>query len=67
MDDNQKESIRRALADYMRSEGCSCCQHVEEHKEQERILAELLNVPLYEDGSGYDFNQFSSYPINFDI
>lgn len=52
--------IRQAVADYMRSEGCSCCQNIEQHKEAERILAGLLDVPIYSDGSGYDFNRFAT-------
>lgn len=52
------EQIRRALADYMWSEGCSCCQNTEEHEKAAKRLAELLNVPTYPDGSGYDFSQF---------
>ena len=52
--------VRQAVADYMRSEGCSCCQDREEHKEHEKRLAKLLNVPEYEDGSGYSFEDFRS-------
>lgn len=63
MDDKQKELIRKAVADYMGSEGCSCCRNVDVHNESERILAGLLDVPMYEDASGYDFNQFSSDPV----
>ena len=60
MTDKMKTTIRQAVADYMRSEGCGCCQHRDAHKEAERILAGLLDVPMYGDGSGYDFGQFSS-------
>lgn len=55
---NKLEAVRAALADYMLSEGCSCCQNTEKHKEAERVLAGLLDVPMYDDGSGYDFFQF---------
>lgn len=54
------ETIRRVLADYMRSEGCSCCERTDDHKEAARLLAGLLDVPMYEDGSGYDFYRFAS-------
>lgn len=50
--------IRRALADYMYAEGCSCCRNVKEHAEAQERLAKLLEVPPYADGSGYDFYQF---------
>jgi hypothetical protein len=52
------EKVRQAIADYMRSEGCSCCRDIEAHEENKKRLAELLDVPQYEDGSGYDFYQF---------
>lgn len=51
--------IRNAIADYMSSEGCSCCEGADHDKHQERI-AKLLNVPKYKDGSGYDFYKFNS-------
>jgi len=62
MIDEMKTAIRQAVADYMRSEGCSFC--IDAHKEAERILAGLLDVPMYSDGIGYDFEQFSSFEIN---
>ena len=54
-------AVREAVADYMRSEGCSCCRNQDAHDEAEKKLAELLRVPKYKDGSGYDFNRFSTY------
>ena len=60
MSENFLQAVRQAVADYMRSEGCSCCQDRESHKEHERKLAELLNVPPYPDGSGFDFSVFRS-------
>lgn len=54
------EKIRQAVADYMRSEGCSCCRDDDAHRKHTKILAELLDVPMYEDGSGYDFSKFQS-------
>lgn len=47
--------IRRAVADYMSSEGCSCCRNEDAHKEHAAKLAKLLRVEQYRDGSGYDF------------
>jgi methionine aminopeptidase len=50
--------IRRAVAYYMLSEGCSCCRDIEKHKENTARLAKLLRVPKYSDGSGYNFVRF---------
>lgn len=52
--------IRRAVADYMDSEGCSCCRNQEMHKVNKARLAKLLNVPKYDDGSGFQFSKFNS-------
>jgi len=52
--------IRRAFADYVASEGCSCCQNTEAHEAAARRLGRLLRVPEYEDGSGHDFRQFKT-------
>ncbi len=52
------EEIREAIAEYMYSEGCSCCQDIDAHNENKERLARLLNVPAYDDGSGYDFSKF---------
>ena len=54
------KDIRRAVADYMRSEGCSCCRASDDHEYYTRVLAKLLRVPIYSDGSGYDFGKFES-------
>lgn len=50
--------LRRAVADYMRAEGCSCCRDYDAHKQAGERIALLLGVPAYPDGSGYDFSQF---------
>lgn len=52
--------IRRALADYIASEGCSCCQNRDAHNEAAARLAKLLRVPKYEDASGFNFYKFRS-------
>lgn len=52
------EKLREAVANYMDSEGCRCCQDIEAHEKHEKRLAELLNVPTHPSGSGYDFYQF---------
>lgn len=54
------KEVRQAVADYMRSEGCSCCRSIEAHEKHKERLAKLLRVPKYSDGSGYDFSKFGS-------
>lgn len=53
------KDIRIAIADYIQTEGCSCCQS-SGHTENKERLAKLLGVPKYKDGSGYDFGKFRS-------
>lgn len=60
MTSEERKAIRQAVADYMRSEGCSCCQDPEAHERHKEALAKLLRVPKYPDGSGYDFSKFST-------
>lgn len=47
--------IREALANYIASEGCSCCQNIRRHDEAKAVLGRLLRVKKFSDGSGYDF------------
>lgn len=54
----EMEALRRAIAEYMASEGCSCCGDYDKHKEDKARLAKMLDVPMYSDGSGYDFGPF---------
>jgi hypothetical protein len=58
--ETSKAAIRQAFADYRRAEGCSCCRNVEKHEAAAKRLAELLDVPMYSDESGYDFGQFET-------
>ena len=60
MKSKELEDLRKALADYMYSEGCSCCRDNEKHKQASERLAQLLDIPKYEDESGYDFLQFKT-------
>lgn len=50
--------LRRAVADYISSEGCGCCSNAEKHEKHKARLARILGVPQYQDGSGYDFGRF---------
>ena len=52
------KKIRQAVADYIRSEGCSCCSDYDLHREHQHILGKLLKVCPYSDGSGYDFSKY---------
>lgn len=58
--DEKLIAIRTAVADYVRSEGCNCCRNHEVHEDAARRLARLLEVPMYADGSGYNFYAFIS-------
>ena len=58
MSDKFISDLRQAVADYMESEGCSCCQDVDAHKKHKRRLAKMLKVEAYEDGSGFDFSKY---------
>lgn len=52
------EEVREAVAAYIASEGCSCCQNIKVHEAAKRRLGEMLEVPPYSDGSGHNFYQF---------
>ncbi|MGD9697523.1 hypothetical protein [Acinetobacter sp.] len=58
MKDQEFKQIRAAVADYIVSEGCSCCE-ADCHNEDAEVLAKLLKVKKYKDGSGYDFYAYS--------
>lgn len=60
MSAQQIVTVRRAVADYMQSEGCGCCRDVDAHREHTARLAALLEVPMYADKSGYDFARYRS-------
>ena len=55
-----RADLRAAIADYMYSEGCSCCQDTDAHEENTKRLGELLNVKKHSDGSGYDFSKYKT-------
>ena len=54
--------VRRAVADYMRSEGCSCCRDDAMHTEASDRLGKLLEMKRYDDDSGYDFYEHCTEP-----
>jgi len=47
--------MREAFSKYYRSEGCNCCQNVEDHNVAKDEIGKLLGFKKYTDGSGYDF------------
>ena len=60
VDSDIRKTIRKAVANYIQSEGCSCCSNIEEHGKAKKKLAKLLNVPKYGDDSGYNFSKFAT-------
>lgn len=58
MEKNDLNDIKEAIANYMRSEGCSCCRDIEAHEKNKERIAKLLHIKKYSDGSGYDFTKF---------
>lgn len=59
----ERKALRQAVADYMQSEGCSCCQDRDAHQQHTAMLAKLLKVEPYSDSSGFDFNKHATKPI----
>lgn len=57
-----RKAVRQAVADYMRSEGCSCCRDTDAHEKHAAELAKLLRVDAYSDDSGFDFAKYRSKP-----
>lgn len=56
------KAIRNAVADYMYSEGCSCCQNREAHEINRERLAKLLKVPKKDDW--YNFGPYRTKKPN---
>ena len=54
----EKKEIRKLVADLIESAGCGCCRNDKVWEEAQEKLAELLNVPMYADKSGYNFGKF---------
>ena len=49
--------IRRLVAEMFCSAGCDCCRDTNEWDRTTEELAKLLEIPAYEDGSGFNFYQ----------
>jgi len=54
-----KKEIRELVANFIMSEGCGCCAG-DSHELDESKLAKALDVPQYNDGSGYNFGLFKT-------
>lgn len=55
----EKKEIRFWVASLVRASGCSCCRDDDKWNESLKSLAKLLNVPKYNDGSGFNFHKFT--------
>ncbi len=53
------KEIREAVANYIKSEGCDCCRG-SNHSLHKDILARILKVKKYSDGSGFDFGKYET-------
>lgn len=54
------KKLKTAIANYMSSEGCSCCRDIGAHKKHTEELGKLLGIEKYNDGSGYNFLKYKS-------
>ena len=55
-----RAQVRRAVADLLAAQGCSCCRDNDGWDAAIARLAKLLRAPQYSDGSGYDFRRFKT-------
>lgn len=55
----ERNILRKAIANYMESEGCSCCRDNEKHDFNKEVLSILLSVKKYDDNSGYNFYKYA--------
>ena len=49
------KQVREAFVMFWKAQGCSCCEDTDASDKYGSRLAELLNIPLYDDGSGVDY------------
>lgn len=54
-----RAELRTLVADYMGSEGCSCCRG-SDHEDHRNALCKALDMRKYSDGSGYDYGRYQS-------
>jgi hypothetical protein len=53
-------AVRRAVADLIRNRGCGCCADDTKWDAVVARLGKMLDVPMYDDKSGYDFGPFQT-------
>ena len=58
--DTERVKLREIVAEYRRSEGCSCCRRELEHVAAENELARILKPLRYSDDSGWDWTKGQS-------
>lgn len=51
----QSDAVRDLVATLWCASGCSCCRDDDAWEKASHELAELLGIPKYDDGSGYDW------------
>lgn len=51
----KQEEIREQVARLYCASGCSCCRDDDGWRAASDRLGKLLDAPMYEDGSGYDW------------
>ena len=52
--------IRQAVADYIATEGCSCCRDTDGHDKAMERLGKLIKMKKYDDNSGFDYGRYRS-------
>ena len=52
--------IRQAVADYIATEGCSCCRDTDGHDKAMERLGKLIRMKKYDDNSGFDYSRYRS-------
>ena len=60
MTKRERDELRTAVANYIRSEGCSFCGDYEQHQKDTAALGRLLRVPKFKDGSGFNFGLYET-------
>ncbi len=58
------DELRKLFSDYVKTEGCSCCQDEVPHSIAAAGIAELLGFEKYKDGSGYNFYELPNKSVD---